>query len=342
MGIMDKWRKEAGWRVRGSRDLDMLKVQAPGVVRMESGGYRLFYTAVGPGKPYRTCQGYILSAVSDDGVVFRTEPGIRVAPDPQMERMSLRVLAPTVSQCADGRWRMYFEARGRADRPRSICSAISSDMFNWEVEEGSRLEGCGKLGGPRYMQLPDGRGRLHCFGSLAGPDGELLGQGVVSAISSDGLHFELEAGYRVQSKQTEYDTSGITAADVIGPERQQDDWTMFFSAWQDVPAGTEVPMHPSQDVDAETNGMSENFAAASIAADMAGYRSRIFVAYSSDGLEWERGGCVIEGQGHGAEGVDAVHAEDMSLVRIGAGKYRMYYAACDKDGNWGVASAVTE
>lgn len=117
---------------------------------------------------------------------------------------------------------------------------------------------------------------------------------------------------------------------------------MFFSAWQDVPAGTEVPMHPSQDVDAETNGMSENFAAASIAADMAGYRSRIFVAYSSDGLEWERGGCVIEGQGHGAEGVDAVHAEDMSLVRIGAGKYRMYYAACDKDGNWGVASAVTE
>ena len=32
----------------------------------------------------------------------------------------------------------------------------------------------------------------------------------------------------------------------------------------------------------------------------------------------------------------------MSLVRIGSGEYRMYYAACDKDGNWRIASAVTE
>ena len=342
MGMTAKWRKEAGWRVRGGRELDSLKVQAPGVVRMPSGGYRLFYTGVGPGKPYRTCQGYILSAVSDDGVVFGTEPGIRVGPDPGVEQMSLRVLAPTVSQCSDGRWRMYFESRGRADRPTVVCSAISCDMLNWEVEEGIRLTGRGKLGGPRYVRLPDGRGRLYCFVSELGAGGERVRQGVVSAISADGLNFEFEGGYRLLSHQTDYDTHGITAADVIGPVSEGDDWTMFFSAWQDVPAGTTVPVHPSQDADAEAKGLIENFAAASIAVDMAGYRSRIFVAYSRDGLEWERGGCAIEGQGYGAAGVDAVHAEDMSLIEIGAEKYRMYYAACDKDGNWGIASAVTE
>jgi hypothetical protein len=71
-------------------------------------------------------------------------------------------------------------------------------------------------------------------------------------------------------------------------------------------------------------------------------RSRIFVAYSTDGLTWDRAEGVIHGSGYGGEGLDAVHAEDMSLIKIGQGKYRMYYAACDKDGNWRIASAVAE
>ena len=75
---------------------------------------------------------------------------------------------------------------------------------------------------------------------------------------------------------------------------------------------------------------------------MAGYRSRIFVAYSTDGLRWHRAECAIDGTGYGGEGLDAVHAEDMSLAKIGQAKYRMYCAACDKDGNWRIASAVAE
>ena len=38
-------------RVEASRDLDALKVQAPGIIERPGGGFRLFYTAVGPGKP---------------------------------------------------------------------------------------------------------------------------------------------------------------------------------------------------------------------------------------------------------------------------------------------------
>lgn len=343
MSITHRWEKEPGPRLQGCRNLDSSKAQAPSIVRNPSGGFRLFYTAVGPGKPYPTCQGYILSAVSDDGLVFLTEPGIRVAPQPALPHMSLRVLAPTVTACNDGRWRMYFESRGPADLPRVICSAVSSDMLHWQQEDGIRLQSPGGLAGPRYLPLSDGRGRLYCCcGSVPGMGGERLPKGVVSAVTSDGLNFEFDPGYRLQSKQSEYDTGGMTAAEVIVSGGDGGDkWIMVFSAWQDVPPGTVVPVHPSQDADAVASGRSEDFAAVSIASDMAGYRSRIFVAYSTDGLVWDRGECAIEGNGYGGDGLDAVHAEDMSVIEIGEGKYRMYYAACDKNGNWRIASAVT-
>jgi hypothetical protein len=84
-----------------------------------------------------------------------------------------------------------------------------------------------------------------------------------------------------------------------------------FSAWQDVPSGTAVPTHPSDGPNAVARGLSEDFADASIASDMAGDRSRIFASKSPDGLPWDEARCVIEGAGYAGEGLDAVHAEDM-------------------------------
>jgi len=337
------WHKEAGSRVEGSRPLDSAKVQAPCIVRRPTGGFRLFYTGIGPAKPFAACQGYILSAVSDDGLVFRKEPGIRMAPQPEIAHLSLRVLAPTIAPCDDGRWRMYFEARGPADQPTVICSAISANMLDWELEDGIRLQRPGGVGGPRYLPLAAGGGRVYCFesefgaGGIAG--GERIAQRVVSAITTDGLHFQFEPGYRMQDRQSAYDSAGITAAEVVGPRGAGDLWTMVYSAWQDAPSGTAMPVHPSHDATAVESGRSADFAAASIAADMAGYRSRIFVAYSTDGLVWDSGTCIIEGGGYCEDGLDAVHAEDMSLIEIGDGLYRMYYAACDRHGNWRIASA---
>ncbi len=340
MNKLIQWRKEAGVRVEGSGPLDSGKVQAPCIVRDSAFGFRLFYTAVGPDRPFPICQGYILSAVSDDGLVFRKEPGIRIAPRPEVEHMALRVLAPSVTRCADGYWRMYFEARGSADRSTVIASAVSSDMLHWELDEGIRLETPGGVGAPRYVQLPDGRARLYCFNKEYGAgglvNGQRLSQSVMSAVTSDGLRFELEEGFRMRDHQGNFDTAGITAAEVIPPEADGSPWVMVYSAWQDVPPGVVVPKHPS-----EVSQAVHDFAAMSIAADMAGYRSRIFIAESNDGMHWGEGRCVIEGGGYHAEGIDAVHAEDMSLVRLSQGSYRMYYAACDRRGNWRIASAVT-
>ena len=333
-GLTGRWRQEAGWRVAGSRPLDRSKVQAPGVVRLPSGGFRLFYTAIGPGKPYPTCQGYILSAVSADGLVFRKERGIRLAPHPDVPHMSRRVLAPSVTRLPDGRWRMFFEARGTAHRPTVICSAVSADLLHWTVEDGIRLQAPDDIGGPRFLPLAGGRGRLFCFSRGA--------QSVISAVTTDGLTFSVEPGYRIRGRQSEIESAGITAAEVMPPARAGARWIMLYSAWQDVPPGTVVPPHPSSDPDADAKGLSADFAAASIAADIAGYRSRIFVATSADGLAWERAGLAVEGRGYADDGVDAVHAEDMSVVALDDGRFRMYYAACDRFGNWRIASAVTE
>jgi hypothetical protein len=340
-----RWSKESGARIASSRPLDDAKVQGPCIVRRPEGGFRLFYTAVGSGKPFRDCQGYILSAVSDDGLNFVPEPGIRLAPQPGIAHMSLRVLVPSIAACGGGRWRMYFESRGPADRPTVTASAISTDQLHWKLEEGIRLQTEGGVGGPRFLPLPDGRGRLHCFRSEYGPGGPAkgprIGTTIVSALTANGLHFEWEPGARLRDKQTDYDSAGITAPEVIPPSEPDGNWTMYFSAWQEPPAGVASPLHPSHDTNAVTTGRSADFAAASIASDMSGYRSRIYVATSRDGLDWQRGPCVVEGAGYGGEGIDAVHAEDMSLIRLDNGRLRMYYAACDAHGRWSIASAVS-
>ncbi len=103
-----------------------------------------------------------------------------------------------------------------------------------------------------------------------------------------------------------------------------------------------VATAPSHDTSASADSSSEDFAAASIAADIAGFRSRIYLAHSADGLDWTRAGCIIDGSGYESDEIDGVHAEDMSVTEIGDGHYRMYYAACGRDGNWLIASAVTK
>jgi hypothetical protein len=329
--------KEQGPRVEGTRDLDRSKVQAPCVVRAPGGGFRLFYTAIGPGKPFANCQGYVLSATSPEGLDFTVEEGIRVAPDPANAQMSLRVLAPSLTRMPGGGWRMYFEARGPAALPTAIMSAVSGDQLNWRIEPGVRFAASGGVGAPRFLPLDEGGGRLFCFESIyAGGDpasGLRLGTRVISAITHDGLSFEREPGVRLADRQDQLDSVGITAAEAVPGTP----WRMVFSAWQDVPAGTIVPAHPSADL----TGTSVDFAAASIAADMSGYRSRILTASSNDGYTWTRERVIVKGDGYGGTDIDAVHAEDMSLIELDDGRWRMYYAACDAHGIWRIASAVS-
>ena len=227
---------------------------------------------------------------------------------------------------------MYYEARGPASRPTVICSAVSNDQINWRLEEGIRLEAIGKLGAPRACVSPVGRVRLVVFRK------DDLGTAIVSATSDDGLSFTFDPVALIRDGTDELDAIGITAAELV----MGDPPVMVLSGWQDRPEGSAPPpLHPSLDPNAVSAGSSADFATASIAADMSGYRSRIFIATSDGGIHWTRGPVIVKGDGYGGRDIDAVHAEDMSLIALEDGRYRMYYAACDAHGAWRVVSAIS-
>ena len=96
----------------------------------------MYYTGFGPGRTIDASYGYILSAVSKDGLNWSKEPGIRI--DVHGPNATHQVLCPDVIPLPDGRWRMYFEARV-GDRPTAILSAVSTDGLQWEPEEGVRI-----------------------------------------------------------------------------------------------------------------------------------------------------------------------------------------------------------
>ena len=91
-----RWKKP-GPTLQGARPLDRLdsaKVQASYIVCNPAAAHRLFYTAAGPDKPYRDCQGYLLLSVAcGDRPLFYTEPGVRVASRPEFPHAY--ILKPT-------------------------------------------------------------------------------------------------------------------------------------------------------------------------------------------------------------------------------------------------------
>ena len=131
MSVLRRWRKEPGVRLQGSRSLDRLKVQVPCVVRVPTGGYRLFYTAVGPAKPYAMCQGYILSAFSDDGLEFR--PRCRTCLFEYSFRPS-PAATTGVGECTSNRaGRLSSQALFAARCQLTCCTGSLKRAFGWRA-----------------------------------------------------------------------------------------------------------------------------------------------------------------------------------------------------------------
>lgn len=138
------------------------------------------------------------------------------------------VLADTSGiRLADGRVRLYTFAQGRG-----IVSAISltTEGISFTPEAGARLpDGSGM---PRIVPMPDGRLRL--FYSSMG--------GIKSAVSSDGLTFTIEAGFRITAEAAGFThttaaaTSGATVTRIADGR-----YRMYFS---DLPRPGDPPgMH---------------------------------------------------------------------------------------------------
>ncbi len=162
----------------------------PRVVAVPGGGWRIFYISGGG----------IMSATSEDGLTFTVEPGFRITAEAAgfADATAGAASGATVTQLADGSYRMYFSDLPRPGDPPGghwIKSAVSTDQIEWIVEESVRL-------GPEAPVLtesaehpfalanPDGSVTLY-YGKFTGP-GSASQEGLYESTSIDGLTFEQE------------------------------------------------------------------------------------------------------------------------------------------------------
>ena len=188
----------------------------PTVVELPDGGYRMYYTQIlpRPGFPqgandYDNATTRILSAISEDGVAWTPEAGVRLSAR-QGGAGEFRVVAPEIVPLQDGsgRLRMYFECcPGSQPVASGIRSAISEDGLAWTVEPGDRLSGNGgSYNAPRVLFLDEGTCRLYCSDRA---------EGIVSAVSDDGgFTFRLESGRRIV-RELSYEAQSAFAPEVL-------------------------------------------------------------------------------------------------------------------------------
>ena len=93
-------------------------------------------------------------------------------------------------------------------------------------------------------------------------------------------------------------------------------WAMVYSAWQDRPGGWPEPAPPVPRRRCGGERPKRRLRGGVDRGGSVGYRSRLFVATSADGDTYTGARLVVEGDGYGGADLDAVHAEDMSLLRM--------------------------
>ena len=191
----NQWVKEEGARVDVHQPNASQRTLCPDVIPLPDGGWRMYFEARGAGKA-----SHVLSAVSDDGLEWHPESGIRFG---------------------DGEWSygsprcLYFEESGRIrfrlychhysepmisglDAQNHIVSAVSDDGIHFEPEPGARIRQendyeAYAVYAPEILRLGDGSYRMYYPGWSEEP---MHGR-IFSAVSQDGIEWVKDDGIRV-------------------------------------------------------------------------------------------------------------------------------------------------
>ena len=119
------FRMEPGKRIEQELPYEAATAFAPEVLRIEGGGYRMYYA--GYSDPTRA---YVLTASSEDGLVWTKEPEPVVAPGGPLDRAKCSEMCVVQLPAAAGeppRYRMFYEAcDGTAPGDRGVWRILSA------------------------------------------------------------------------------------------------------------------------------------------------------------------------------------------------------------------------
>ncbi len=141
------WAKEPGVRIDGAT--------APSVVRLADGTWRIYYTV----------KEGIVSALSQDGVQWVKDEGVRLENKSKGSDQAL-VSGPTLFTLKDGGFRMLYEGSDAKQNTFAIFSALSTDGLVWTREKGVRLTDKNQFGqaiaaSPNVVRTA--QGELFCY-----------------------------------------------------------------------------------------------------------------------------------------------------------------------------------
>jgi len=169
----------------------------PSAIELPDGRIRLYIFAEGQG---------VRSAISNDGINFTDEPGIRVKEGDAGQ--------PRVLLTEDGRYRL-FTTRGK-----EIVSYLSDDGLDFSYEkkiiEATQLS-LTSLSSPAIIKLPNNGYRMY-VSDLPTPGGDVGGYKIVSAYSDDMLNWTPDPGIRIGRGSEYLDYSAEHPSPVFNPD----------------------------------------------------------------------------------------------------------------------------
>ena len=184
----DVWEQEPGFRLEPHPPHAGLRVVCPDVVPLPGGGLRMYFE----GQPFNGPSA-VLSAISEDGLVWEPEGGVRYGDGVNAYGSPRCVYLDSMSDDRSFQYRLYFHSYSFPMKPgvsssNHIISAISEDGLHFEREGGVRIAQESDLESysvyaPEVLRLGDGTYRIYYAGWSSDP---VRGR-IFSAVSENGL-----------------------------------------------------------------------------------------------------------------------------------------------------------
>lgn len=184
------WQREPGVRIDVGLGKSFGMAYYPHVVELSNGMRRMYFYGSSRGKT--EWRSGIYSAISQDGLGWQLEPGVR------LEAHGANFMSPVVQKVDNELWRMYFVEIDSGQTGR-LFSAVSADGMSWTREEDARIDP-GDIAGAESVldgslaRTADGDYRMYFTVKHAERNR------IHSAFSEDGIHWQVEKGVRIQNQ----------------------------------------------------------------------------------------------------------------------------------------------